>query len=138
MRSFRFTWLAACLAILSTFNGQAQDSRAKLQGLVTDASNAVISGANVTLRNDNTGVQAQQQTGHTGQYMFDFVLPGNYTITIELQGFKQFMQRNILVQARGDVTVNAMLELGNTRETVTVEATPVSVQFNTSSMALTI
>jgi Carboxypeptidase regulatory-like domain len=131
------TWMALCLAVLVA-TAQAQDSRGKLQGLVTDASNAVVSGATVTLRNDNTGVQAQQPTGHTGQYLFDFVLPGTYTVTIEMTGFKQFQQRNVLVQARGDVTVNATLALGNTRETITVEATPVTVQFNTTTMALTL
>ena len=48
------------------------------------------------------------------------------------------MQKNILVQARGDVTVDARLDVGNTNETVTVEASPVTVQFNTSTMGLTL
>lgn len=116
----------------------AQDSRARVQGLVTDSSGAVISGATVTLRNDNTGVQDLQLSRDNGQYLFDLVLPGNYTVTVELTGFKQFVQRNVLVQARGDVTVNALMEVGNTRETITVESAPVSVQFNTSTMALTL
>ncbi|MGH9720533.1 MAG: TonB-dependent receptor domain-containing protein [Bryobacteraceae bacterium] len=117
---------------------QGQDTRAKLQGQVTDSTNAVVAGATVTLRNENTGVQTQQQTNLVGQYLFDFVLPGGYTVTVEMAGFKQFVQRNILVQARGDVTVNATLDVGNTRETVTVEASPVAVQFNTTTMAMTI
>ena len=57
---------------------------------------------------------------------------------MELQGFKKYIQKAILVQARGDVSVNAMLELGATRESVTVEATPIAVQFNTSTMGLTL
>lgn len=115
-----------------------QDTRARVQGVITDSTQAVIAGASVALRNNNTGVQATQQTNQSGVYLFDFVLPGNYTLTVEMQGFKQFQQRNILVQARGDVTVNATLEIGATRETVTVEATPVAVQFNTTTMALTL
>src|SRR5438874_1475789 len=129
------------LPVLSTLFlsvSAGQDTRAKVQGLVADSSNAVVAGANVTLRNDETAVQAQQQTSQTGQYLFDFVLPGHYTLTVEMAGFKQYQQRNILVQARGDVTVNATLDVGNTRETVTVEATPVAIQFNTSTMALTL
>jgi hypothetical protein len=109
-----------------------------VQGLVSDSSGAVVAGASVTLRNENTAVQAQQQSGASGQYLFDFVLPGSYSVTVELAGFKQFVQRNVLVQARGDVTVNAVLEVGNTRETVTVEASPVAVQFNTTTMSTTI
>ena len=97
-----------------------------------------MSGANVVLSNIATAVRAQQLTGPAGRYLFDFVLPGTYTVEIELTGFRKFVQKNILVQARGDVTVNAVLAVGNTRETVTVEAAPVGVQFNTSTMALTL
>jgi len=131
----RVLFLGAILAGMSAF---AQDTRARLQGLVTDSTQAVIAGATVTLRNDNTGTQATQQTNQGGTYLFDFVLPGNYTVTIEMSGFKQFQQKNILVQARGDVTVNATLDIGNTRETVTIEASPVAVQFNTTTMSLTL
>ena len=138
MRNERWLGVVVCLALLSAVSAPAQDTRAKVQGLVTDSTAAVIGGANVTLRNENTGVQAQQQTNQNGQYLFDFVLPGNYTVNVETTGFKQFVQRNVLVQARGDVTVNAKLDLGNVQESVTVEASPVAVQFNTTTMALTL
>jgi len=129
----------AAVALLVTMPPvAAQDLRARVQGLVTDSTAAVVSGASVTLRNQDTGVQAKQETNNVGQYLFDFVLPGTYTVTVELTGFKQFVQKNILVQARGDVTVNSILEVGNTREAITVESSPVSVQFNTSTMSTTI
>ncbi|MEZ5357067.1 MAG: carboxypeptidase-like regulatory domain-containing protein [Bryobacteraceae bacterium] len=116
----------------------AQDTRGKVQGLVNDSTGAVVAGSAVTLTNDNTAVSATQQTNQVGQYLFDFVIPGNYTVTVEMQGFRKYVQRNVLVQARGDVTVNATLEIGATTESVTVEAAPVAVQFNTSTMALTL
>lgn len=116
----------------------AQDTRGKVQGQVTDSTNAVVAGATVSLVNDETNVQSTTSTSATGQYLFDFVLPGNYTVKVELTGFKAFIQKNILVQARGDVTVNATLTVGNTNEQITVESAPVAVEFNTSSMGLTI
>jgi len=111
-----------------------QDTRGKLQGVVTDVSGAVVAGAKVTLANDETNVQNTATTSPTGQYLFDFVTPGNYTIKVELIGFKAFVQKKILVQARGDVTVNASLTVGSASEQITVESAPVSVEFNTSSM----
>jgi hypothetical protein len=126
------------LSILLSFSAVAQDTRGKVQGVVTDTSKAIVSGATVKLVNDKTGVQTEQQTNELGQYRFDYVLPGNYTVTVELPGFKQAVQKNILVQARGDVTVDAVLEIGETRDTITVEASPVAVQFNTTTMALTL
>ncbi len=116
----------------------AQDTRGKLQGLVTDATGAIVAGASVTLINDGTNVQNTTQTSPTGQYIFDFITPGNYTVKIELTGFKTFLQKNVLVQARGDVTVNSVLTIGSTNEQITVESAPVSVEFNTSSMGLTV
>ncbi|MBL8235049.1 MAG: carboxypeptidase regulatory-like domain-containing protein, partial [Bryobacterales bacterium] len=116
----------------------AQDVRGRVQGLVTDSSQAVIVGAQVTLTNEGTNVTANTLTNSNGQYLFDFVIAGNYTVTVEMQGFRKFAQRGVLVQSRGDVTVNAALDIGSASETVTVQGAPVSVQFNTSTMGLTL
>jgi hypothetical protein len=123
---------------LSTAPLWAQDTRARVQGTVTDTTGAVVVRAAVTLTNTGTGVRSQQLTSASGSYLFDLVLPGTYSLAVELPGFRTFVQKNITVQARGDVTVDARLELGNTRETVTVEAAPVAVHFNTSTMDLTL
>src|SRR5690242_10302666 len=84
--SMKSLTIGVSLSILFSMVLPAQDTRAKVQGLVTDASSAVVAGATVTLRNEDTAVQAQQQTGQTGQYLFDFVLPGHYTINVEMSG----------------------------------------------------
>ncbi|HWB82810.1 MAG TPA: carboxypeptidase regulatory-like domain-containing protein [Bryobacteraceae bacterium] len=116
----------------------AQDIRGRVQGTVSDSSGAVVTGAAVTLSNDGTGVRVDQTTQATGHYLFDFVIPGNYTVSVALPGFRTFVQKNILVQARGDVTVDATLQVGAARDAVTVEATPVAVEFNTSTMSNTV
>ncbi len=133
----RFAALLAC-AVMGASLAAGQDARAKVQGTVADTSGAVVAGANVALTNDGTGVRAAQTTNGNGEYLFDFVLPGHYTVSVEVSGFRTFIQKNVLVETRGDVTVDAKLEIGNTRDTVTVEAAPVAVQFNTSTMSATI
>lgn len=116
----------------------AQDYRAKVQGVISDASQAVVPGATITLLNDNTGAEAVRTSDEGGRYVFDFVDPGTYTLTVELPGFSRFVQKAIVVQVRGDVTVNAVLSVGAVSETVEVQATSSSVQFNTSTMELTV
>jgi hypothetical protein len=118
--------------------GHAQDYRAKLQGIVTDSSQRAIGGATVTLLNANTGVTATKTTAVNGFYTFEFVAPGMYTVTVEHHGFSRFAQTNIQVQVRGDVTVNASLTVGAVAETVNVQASAVSVHFNTSTLELTV
>ena len=133
-----FIAAVAVLLAVSVQPALAQDLRGKIAGTVADASGAVIPGANVTLSNDNTNVSSSTQTSAAGQYLFDFLLPGTYTITVESEGFRSFRQQNILVQTRADITVDASLELGAVTETVTVEEAPVAVQFTTTTMETTL
>src|SRR5688572_19139997 len=88
----------------------AQDYRAKVQGVVTDASDAAIAGAKVTLLNTGTGISATKESGPNGAYLFDNVEPGTYTVTAEFAGFSRQVQENVLVQTRADVTSNFSLK----------------------------
>jgi hypothetical protein len=116
----------------------AQDYRAKLQGIVTDASEASVAGAKVTLLNAGTGVSTTRSTGANGAYLFDNVEPGTYMVTAEYEGFSRQAQENVLVQTRADVTVNFKLRPGAVVETITVEASAVALQFNTTTRELTV
>ncbi len=104
----KFSW-AIVLFLIFAASGVTQDYRGRIEGLVTDPSKAVIAGSTVTLLNVNTGVKVVRQTSETGLYLFDLVDPGTYSVTIESPGFSRFIQENIVVQTRGDVTVNAVL-----------------------------
>jgi len=126
--------LAGCLAA----GLHAQDYRARVQGTVLDTSQAAVVGATVTLRNVNTGASAVRQTGETGHYLFDLVEPGSYTLTVEFAGFSKFVQENVLVQSRGDLTVDATLRAGGVQETITVSAQAGAVQFNTAKLETTV
>ena len=133
---FKTFWLAT--VILATQFAWAQDYRAKVQGIVTDSSQALVMGATVTLLNENTGVTTTRNTNESGQYAFDFVEPGSYSVTVTMAGFSKFVQEKIPIQVRGDVTVNATLTPGVVSEVVNVAETTVALQFNTSTMELTV
>jgi hypothetical protein len=132
-----FLWLPALLVLLGAAM-YGQESRGKVQGTVSDASQAAIAGARVTLKNVNTGVEAVRQSEATGRFVFDLVQPGTYMVTVESAGFNKFIQENIPVVTAGDVTVNAAMTVGNVSESVTVSADVAAVQFNTSTMTTTV
>ena len=115
LRVFTLAVCAACLF--------AQDYRAKVQGIVTDSTDAVVPGAKVTLRTTAPASSQSREAGANGAYLFDNVEPGTYTVSAELQGFSKQVQENVLVQTRADVTVNFSLKPGGTVETVTVSCT---------------
>ncbi len=139
MRQVKF--LVVCVLagfVLSTSTASAQSYRARIEGIVTDQTQAVIANATVTLLNVNTGIKVVRQTSDTGLYLFDLVDPGTYTITVEAAGFAKFIQENTVVQMRGDVTVNATLRPGTVQESITVAETPVAVQFNSANKDFTL
>jgi hypothetical protein len=133
----RFAILPALVLALAV-TLPAQDYRARLQGIVTDSSDAAVVGATVTIRNNGTGVSTTRPTGANGAYLFDNVEPGSYTVTTEFTGFARQVQENLLVQTRADVTVNFNLKPGALVETITVSASAVTLQFNTTTRELTV
>src|SRR5438046_8031295 len=130
--------LTISLLLLFIASGLAQDYRGRVEGIVTDQTKSVIAGASVTLSNVNTGIKTIHKTSDTGLYLFDLVEPGSYSITVEQPGFGNFVQENIVVQTRGDVTVNAMLTTAAVEQNITVSEVPSAIQFNSSNKELTI
>src|ERR1035441_5210 len=127
-------------ALLTAFTGVvfAQEFRGRLQGTVADPSEAAIAVASVTLRNVNTGVETVRQTDSSGRYIFDFVQPGTYSVTVQAAGFDKYVQENVTVLTAGDVTVNAALKVGVVTQTVDVTTAVSTVEFNTSTMSTTV
>ncbi len=130
--------VALLVILLAAGTAQAQEFRGRVQGLVSDQSGGVMPGVSVTLKNDLTGVDIKRVTNDVGRYLFDYVDPSTYTLTVEMTGFKTSLQKNIIVPQRGDVTVDVKLEVGGLSETVTVIGTPVALQFNTASRDFTL
>jgi hypothetical protein len=115
----------------------AQESRGTVRGVAMDPTHAVVPGVKVTLRNTNTGVERSVETDSSGFYLFDFVIPGTYSVIVEATGFQKFVQENVVVQTTGDVTVNAILALGSVTQTVEVSGGAGQVEFNNSNMTTT-
>jgi hypothetical protein len=137
MKSHRFGALFAFLLLGGTI-ALAQEFRGRVQGVVTDATGAVAPGATLTLRNTGTNVESTRTSNDQGRYVFDYVDPGTYVLTAELAGFRKWIQQNILMQQRGDVTVDPKLEMGTLNESITVDTSPTALELNTASRDLTI
>ncbi len=139
MRSMRrWLWAFAAALLLTAPALRSRSTAAVCRAASPTRRRLALPGAQVTLRNDATGVVVTRTTGPEGRYLFDYVDPGTYTLTAELSGFATVVQRNVLVQARGDVTVDVTMKIAGLTETVTVEHSPVAIQFNTSSKDLTL
>ena len=121
---FREARCLIALVFLSGGPGLAQEYRGRVQGVVADSSGAVIPGVALVLKNDATNVEATKLSNGEGRYLFDYVDPGTYTLTADMRGFKKLIQRNILVQQRGDVTADLKMETGAVNESITITDSP--------------
>ncbi len=138
MRKLISFWRSCLVLTACTGLCLAQDYRARVQGNVLDQTQAAVTGAKVTLTNQNTGVELSRLTDSSGRFLFDYVAPGTYTIRMEMAGFSPFSQENITVLTRGDVTVNGTLSVGGITQTVNVSESVVALEFNTSTMSQTV
>ena len=107
--------------------GWSQVTTARFYGIVTDPSGAVVTGATVILTNQDTGAATAKVTDGAGEFMFDFLRVGLYTLTIEAGGFKKFQSRGIELGAAQSVRQSFALEIGSATETVNVTAETVEV-----------
>ena len=93
-----------------------------LGGRVTDRSGAVVPGALVTVRNLATGVQQTAETNHTGLYRFPVVMPGTYSITANLKGFRD-VEVLVRVLVGNTTSQDIKLQVGASADTVKVTGT---------------
>src|SRR5713226_6446119 len=84
-----------CLLTIQSGTVWGQEIFGKILGTVTDPKGAVISGAKVTITNQNTGVSATLPTDDRGDYNFTRVQPGVYTIRVENAGFRTIVQTGV-------------------------------------------
>jgi Carboxypeptidase regulatory-like domain len=93
-----------------------------ITGTVYDNTGAVIPSASVRLTDQATQSLRSTVSDSAGYFTFASVLPGTYTLKVEAKGFKSFEQPGIVLQASDKRNVNATLQVGQTTETVTIEA----------------
>ena len=111
------------LAVPAVVRGQGMDT-ALLRGTVTEASNAVIPGATVTMTDDGTKVSQKTLTDAAGHYIFNALKPASYTATVEAAGFKVLVQSNIVLRVGQQTDLDFRLQVGQHTETVEVTSAP--------------
>ena len=102
--------------------GQGETTSA-VAGQVTDATNAAIPGALVTIANRDTGLQRSARTDEEGRFNFPQLMPGAYSVKAVAEGFDPQQNDNVVSGLGQKQTVNFTLKVAQTRETLEVSAT---------------
>jgi Carboxypeptidase regulatory-like domain/TonB dependent receptor len=122
----RYLSLSLSLVVFSTLamagTALAQDSRGLIRGRVTDATGSIVVSAKVVAVNEETQTRASAESNADGLYNIPFLLPGKYTVTAELRGFKLYSRSGVQVRVSETTDLNIQMELGEVTEKVEVKA----------------
>ncbi len=105
-----------------------------ISGIVTDPGGAVVAGAEIKATNIQTGVEQTITTDTKGFYSFPALPIGTYTIRVHREGFRDFEQQNIVIDANSAVRADAKLQVGAVQQQITVSSTAVHVETTSTQM----
>lgn len=122
----------ALLAILLHLPLLAQFDSAVVLGTIRDASGAVLADVSVELRNQSTGISAKSKTDANGEFIFNNVKIGLYSVTSESAGFSKSIAKDITVNVNARQRVDLVLQVGAVAESVEVTAAATLLQTDSS------
>ena len=110
------------------------DVTGSIQGVVRDASQAGIAGAQLTIVNVATNLAYQTVSGADGSYRILALPAGKYRLTVMAVGFRNFAERDITVNVNDQLQIDVALQVGSQQEVVSVEANSVQVQTESTQL----
>src|SRR6267143_1586991 len=125
--------LLVCLLPLAIPIQAQVETSSSINGTVTDSTGAVVVGAAVTVKNQDTGETRKAVTNSTGYYSFPSLPPGTYTTTVSMAGFKTVVVTDRVIQVAQPASVDVTLSVGATAQTVNVSAAGAELISTTSS-----
>src|SRR5689334_18634834 len=125
--------LRASILLICALPAVAQFESATLSGVVTDAADAVVSGAAIRAINEGTNIEAAATTDDVGRFVFTSLKPGSYRVTATAKGFKESVSSGIVLQVNQAARLDIKLTVGNVTERVTVNAEAPLLETETAS-----
>src|SRR6266446_9401793 len=120
--------------VFLTSEAAAQTGTTSLRGTVVDMTGGVVQGAKVTLSDPVRSAERTSTTNASGAYEFLSLPPGNYSVSVEMTGFRKYHQSGLQLLVDSPATVNITLQVGSTTETI--EVTAQAEALNTSNASL--
>ena len=113
----------------------AQVTGARLSGTITDGTGAVITRAQVTIKNTASGFRRELVTNESGYYSAPNLSPGAYTVTTFAKDFRAEIRSGITLTVGADVEVNIRLEIGSARESIEVRGEASAVETTDATLS---
>ena len=113
----------------------AQAQNATVSGVATDASGAVLVGANVQATDTATGITRSTTTDSAGRYTLADLPVGTYDVQASLSGFQTVIHKGVTLAVGGSVVVDFSMPVGQVSQTVSVESEVSRVETTSSEVS---
>jgi hypothetical protein len=133
LKPIRWTSLIV-LALVLSLTGHTQSTTGTITGTVSDQSKAVVVGANMTLTNVLTGLVKNSTTNREGQYVFEFVPVGRYTLQVSSTGFGSEQRNKLDIAAAQGLQVDFTMHVQSANQSVVVTSEAPLVSVGTSDI----
>ena len=140
-RSLRYAHIAVLLLTIggAPHAALAQTPTFNIEGVVTDAQEAVLPGATVTIQNTATGLTRSVTSDESGRFVVRGLPPeGRYRVSVEIPGFATEVREGLAGNAGQNIVLNFTLKLSSVQETITVAGDAPIVQTTSSEVSSTI
>lgn len=111
-------WIAVLFFSMASIH--AQTNTAELTGAVKDSLGGVVAGATVVVIHDASGFKLERTTDESGSFLFPALPVGEYTISVELIGFKKIVQKGVVLKIGQIIKLEFVLEAGNISDQVNI------------------
>jgi len=135
MRFGKLALLSLMAIGVLSYSGWAQTSTGTISGLVTDESGAVAPGAQVTIRNVETGIARSSTTDAAGRYRVPSLIPGRYEVQAQLTGFETAVRSGVVLAVAQEAVINLVLRVGQVTQKTVVTAEAPMVETTTSTLS---
>jgi hypothetical protein len=119
--------VVACLLVTAT-SIFAQSDTSSIGGTVTDASGALVPGAQVTIHNNATLADRTIASNENGAFTLTNLAPGDYSVRVTKTGFQNTTLNDVHLDPSIGRKIDIVMKVGDTSITVTVEAGANTVQ----------
>src|SRR5438309_2882484 len=131
----RLAWLSIALFVMVVSASLFAQDTASITGTVTDPSGAAVKGAQVRVSSPDRGIDHTVPTNDSGDYLEAGLPPGPVDVAVTAQGFKKFEAKGVILRVGQKARADVALQVGATKEEITVEGTSVA-QVETQSSDL--
>lgn len=137
MKFFAERFFVSFIAVITlAFTSFSQGSTGDLRGTVTDTAGAVVTGAIVEVRNQETNESRILNTGGDGQYFASRLPVGTYALTVTAKGFSNTVVKDIRISVAFVVDQNVTMSVAGSEAQVTVTSGDAGTQINTTDQQL--